>query len=717
MRLRVRPEVTLANKSRPVQSGRARRLDLVFCVALVGFTLLSFWPCLANDFNYDDTACLLDNLHYRGLGATQLRWMFSTFHMGHYQPLTWVSFGLDYLLWGTNAWGYHLTSLTLHCANAVLVYWLALCLIRRAAEEGAAPGEPSSWRLPASAFVAALVFAVHPLRVESIAWATDRADVLSTFFLLLCTLAYLRAARAGSLRSRAGWLITAVALYACGLLSRGMGVPLPLVLLLLDWYPLRRLGSHASLNDRERFGSAHWEGEPPAAPRLRGSVALPRRGFAHTDLELRPSLRSVLLEKIPFVILAAAAAILAPLAKADEGLTIPLAEHGILGRIAQACYGLVFYAHKTLVPTGLVPIYELRPPLEIATARYLLPLLLVLALGVALVRYWRRWPGITVALLSYAVLVSPLLGLVQAGRQEVADRYVYWPGISLVVLLGGGCFTLLRRHYSRVWVPRLVFSVFGVAIALLGTLSWRQSLVWRSEESLWTHAVRHGPVCSAAHYNLGYVYANDGRVPEAMAQFELGRQINPKWGIAQLLAGKALARAHAWQEASQIFRSLLALEPHHAGAAIGLGEALAALRQPVEAESAFRRALQVEPNSADAWFGLGNALVAQGRVAEAADAFQRTIQLAPHRANAHENLGSALAQMSRIDEAEAHLRRALELDPDYFEGYMNLAQLLQMTHRLDDAADVLETAVRLRPEHAEARRRLATLNQQRGSRP
>jgi len=675
MRARVRAGVLGEDTSGAVWARGGGVLWAVFCIVLAGASLLSFWPCLANDFNYDDTAFLLENPHYRGLGATQLRWMFSTFHFGHYQPLTWISLGLDYLLWGMNAWGYHLTSLLLHCANAILVYWLALSLMRRAAERGGAARHVASWHLPASALVAALVYSLHPLRVETVAWVTDRADVLSTFFLLLCTLSYLRAARAGTRMSRAGWLTLAVMLYAAGLLSRGMGVPLPLVLLLLDWYPLGRLGSRST-------SRLPWP---------------------------------VLLEKIPFVILAIAAAVMAPIAKATQGLTVSLAEHGVVARLAQAAYGLVFYIYKTVVPTGLVPIYELRLPLDIVSLRYLGPLFLVLAAGVVLIRYWRRWPAVTVALLSYAILISPLLGLVQAGTQEVADRYSYWPAISLAILLGGGCFGLLCRSQSRNWARRLLFAVSGAVVVLLGVLSWRQSLVWRSEESLWTHAVRNGPVSSAAHYNLGYVYANHGRVAEAMAQFDMGRRINRQWSLARLMAGQALARAHAWPEACQIFGDLLALEPEHAVAATGLGEALTALQRPAEAEAAFRQALRTAPSAADAWLGLGNALVAQRRLDEAAEALRQAVRFAPQRASANGNLGLVLAQLSRFDEAETYLRRAVELDPDYFEGYLNLANLLQIRQRPEEAAHVLGTALRLRPDSAEAQRRLTILNQQRGA--
>ncbi len=648
-------------------------VPVVLSLVVAGLTLLSFWPCLANDFNYDDTTCLLENANYRGLGAAQLGWMFTTFRMGHYQPLTWVSFGLDYILWGMNPWGYHLTSLVLHCANAVLVYWLALALIRRAL--GSASDHLGGFAVHAAAAFAALVFSLHPLRVESVAWATDRADVLSTFFLLLCLLAYVRAATGEGQRGRNLWLGAAVVCYACGLLSRGTGVPLPLVLLLLDWYPLRRL--------------AFSRGDPPAPP-----------------------LGRLLLEKLPFVILAIAAGVLAPLAKADEGLTIPLSEHGVVGRIAQACYGLVFYVMKTFAPVGLVPIYELRPPLAVLTARYIVPMVLVAAVGLALLRYRRRMPGVTVAVLSYAILIAPLLGLVQAGTQEVADRYVYWPGISLAMLAGGLLAWLVGRQPATVG-RRILIPAAAVALVALDMLSWRQSLVWRSEESLWTHAVRNGPTCAAAHYNLGYVYANHGRVADAVGQFEAGRQIKPRWTIARLMAGRALAQASAWEEVARLYRDVLATEPGNGSAAEGLGQALLAQRRPAEAEAAYRQAVQYEPGSAEAWFGLGNALVRQNRVQEAADAYDQAVRIAPQHAKAHHNLGTALAQLGRFEAAEREYRQALELEPAYVEGHLSLANLLEQAGRPQEALAAYQAALQLRPS-ADVRCRLAALLTQQG---
>src|SRR2546425_6548304 len=279
-------------------------------------TIVTFLPALQNGFagNFDDAKNFLANPHYRGLGLTQIEWMFTTTHMGQYIPLTWITLGLDYLLWGMNAAGYHLTSLLLHAVTAVLFYLVSLRLIGLAIRR---PEE--AWVTAAGATVAALLFAVHPLRVESVAWVTERRDVVSGVFSMLTLLAWLRAVEREP-RSRR-WYWVSVALFACALLSKALIVPLPVVLLVLDVYPLRRLG-----------GAQGWWS--PGA----------RRGYA---------------EKAPFAVLAAVAAVIAFIAIVRLGNMSPLERLGLPQRPPGSLFGLAFYLWKTLLPLGLSPLYRL----------------------------------------------------------------------------------------------------------------------------------------------------------------------------------------------------------------------------------------------------------------------------------------------------------------------------------------------------------------------
>src|SRR5881227_1909228 len=279
---------------------RWRRWLVPVLIALITFA--AFLPALQNQFvDWDDQRNFLDNHHYRGLGWTHLRWMWTT-HLGHYIPLTWMTLGLDYLLWGMNPVGYHLTSLLLHAANAVVFFFVVRRILKRALPSPSERGHA----LAVSAGFAALVFAIHPLRVESVAWVTERRDVLSGLFYLSAILVYLRACERGA-RGR-GWYWLSVAVFGCALLSKSMVVNLPVVLLILDVYPLRRLG-----------GSIGWRSEPA---------------------------RRVYVEKIPFVLLAAAASAIAVMAQLSHHTMVSVVQLSALGRLAVSVYGVSFYLWK-----------------------------------------------------------------------------------------------------------------------------------------------------------------------------------------------------------------------------------------------------------------------------------------------------------------------------------------------------------------------------------
>jgi len=308
-------------------------------------TLAVFLPILGNGFvNWDDQANLLDNLHYRGLGWSHLRWMLTTAHLGHYIPVTWLSLALDYTVWGLNPVGYHLTSALLHAANALLVYRLASALFT-----AADPGTSAWWDIRRGAMAAALVFALNPQRVESVAWATERRDVTMGLFALLTVLAYLRAVReGGDGRLDRRWYWTSVGLFALALLSKSLVIGLPLVLFVLDLYPLRR--------------------RPPAHPRGMGRVVW-----------------LGLIEKWPFLALSSAVGILTLALGAQRGNMTALDALGLGQRLALTTYGLVFYLEKAVVPWPLSPLYTLFQPVRPWDPIYLGPMVAVTLVTVILI--------------------------------------------------------------------------------------------------------------------------------------------------------------------------------------------------------------------------------------------------------------------------------------------------------------------------------------------
>jgi tetratricopeptide (TPR) repeat protein len=577
------------------------------------FTVIAFLPALQNQFvNWDDDQNFLNNYHYRGLGWSQLRWMWTTFQ-GHWIPLTWMTFGLDYLLWGMNPFGYHLTSLLLHAANAVVFYLVALRILGLALPD---PGGRGPAGLALSAGCAALLFALHPLRVESVAWATERRDVLSGLFYLLAILVYLWACERGE-RGR-GWYWAVVGLFACALLSKSMAVSLPVVLLILDVYPLRRLG-----------GARGWWGAPA---------------------------RRVYLEKIPFVLLAGGASAIAFLAQVQVQSMAPLDQLSMLGRMAISAHNLSFYLWKMVAPMNLSPLYELGPVNPWAT-----PFLLSYGVGLALTALAlacrRRVPGLPATWLAYVIILLPVLGIFQSGPQIAADRYTYLAGLGWAILAGAGLLSCWRLR------PFLFTGLAASIILGLGALTWNQAQVWRDSETLWTHAVAMDANSSTAHNNLGAELANRGSLAEAIERHRRALEIRPDFAEAHMNWGVALARQGKPAEAIEHYREAVRINPDDAHAYRNWGLALALQGRLAEAIERYRRALEIRPDFAEAHTNWGTALARQGRPAEAIEHYREAVRIKPD-AEAHTNWGLALTEQGNMMEALAHFQQAARLKPN-----------------------------------------------------
>ena len=445
------------------------RLGPGAAAVIVGAVFACFLPALGSQFVlWDDDMNFTENLSYRGLSTSHLAWMFTTLYGGHYQPLTWVTLGLDYTIWGMNPTGYHLTNLVLHAANGLLVYRLIAGLV---------PGIGSG-----AALAGALLFAIHPLRVESVAWATERRDVLSGLFYLLTVLAYLRlvqAKRAG--RAWRGWLAASLACFVLSLLSKAWAITLPLVLLVLDVHPLRRL--------------------------VRRSDAVP-----------------LLLEKLPYAGIALGGGVLAELASNLVPAKRTLAQHGLVERAAQAAYGLVFYLWKTVVPAGLSPVYLLEQTLRPSAPRYVASAAIVVGVTAAAVLLRRRAPWVAVAWACYALILATVLGFVQTGPQIAADRYSYLACLPVAVLAAAGIDRLPGRRITAV--------VAVAALATLGVLTFRQTRVWHDSRTLWEHALRVDPDNYIAYTNRGTVRQAEGDRAGAFADYTEALKRNPDYYIA-----------------------------------------------------------------------------------------------------------------------------------------------------------------------------------------
>lgn len=543
--------------------------------------------------------------------------MFTVLHGGHYQPLSWISYALDYQVWGLQPLGYHLTNLVLHAANAVVFWLVTMELLRVAAPP---PKAESPTTVPLAAAVGALFFAVHPLRVESVAWASERRDVLSGLFFLLTILMYVRAAGDPARRPRR--LAVAVLCFALSLLAKAWAITLPAVLLVLDAYPLRRLG-----------------GGRPVWPVLR--------------------------EKIPFAVLAAGVAVLALLAQNVEAIR-PLAQHGVMARVAQAAYGLCFYVWRTVAPVGLSPLYLLEMPLDPTEARYVGALVLVVAAAVALFLMRRRVPWLVAAVACYVLVVSPVLGFVQSGQQKVADRYTYLACLPFAVLVAAGV-----RHAAAAWpswARQLGAAAAGVVLLTLGVLTVRQTMRWHDSKTLWTHALSLDPASYIAWTNRGVVRQLAGDVAGAVADYNAALAANPGHAEAYKNRGTARAAVGQWDAALADYDVAIRLKPGYADAYVSRGAAREQKGDLAGALADYSQACALDPGHARGLYGRANMRATRGDVAGAIADYTEALRINPGYVEAWNNRGLARRRAGDEAGARADFMRALAVAPVGWPG-------------------------------------------------
>ena len=623
--------------------------------------LAVFLPAVRGAFlSWDDAENLVGNPHYRGLGPAQLGWIVTAVQMGHYIPVTWLTFAADYLVWGMNPAGYHLTATIIHAVNAVLVYWLAVRLLALACAEAAAPAH--AIRLGAA--LAALVWALHPLRVESVAWITERRDVVSGAFALAATLAYVRAvedvAPNRAVRRPLYWV--AVACFTLAVFAKSIVVGLPLVLVALDVYPLRRL-------------------------------PVPR-GARRDGTWWRGVLRVALVEKLPFVAVAGLAAAIMLAIGFRWGILAPVSHEGIAPRLALAAYSSLFYLGKTLWPWPLSPLYSLYRPVDPLALRYLVPAVGAAALTALFVALRRRWPAGLTVWVAYIALLLPASGIFPNGPQITADRYSYLPSVGWAIL--GGALVVWGW---RAWQSgRLSTSIARAALAAglvlvcgLTLLTARQIPIWRDSITLWRHAAWADPDSDVPLFYLGWALAEAGRLDDARAHFEacLARVPETLPGLrAQFILHLALIDAQAGRPApaEQRLREALALDSEHPVAWIRLGNLLWARGEREEAARAWSAAL--ERTSGWPRYQVWELRAAVAAVPEASPAARARLAFA---------LALVLQEYRAHVEAEEHYRLAVKLEPEFAAAWNNLGVTYASRGRYADALDAFIHALRLHP--------------------
>jgi len=585
---------------------RAAPLALALALALV--TAVVFAPVLRAGFvDWDDPINFLENPYYRGLGWRQLRWMLTANVMGHWIPVTWLTLGADFAVWGMNPFGYHLTNLLLHTASAVLFYLVSRRLL------GLAMPAASPGILSLGAAVASLYFAVHPLRVESVAWITERRDLTSGLFFLLTILAYLKAHERPP-AVRMGFRLAALGAAALALASKSIVMGLPLVLLILDAYPLGRLGPRV----RDWWSAQAWP---------------------------------VWREKIPFALLAVGTAAAAYLVQRSTGYLTPADPSG---RIGVAAYNVWFHIWKTVAPLNLGPIYELPPRVNPLDLPYLLSAAGGLAITAAVWLLRRRWPAGLAIWAFYLVMLAPVVGIVHTGNHLGADRNTYVPCMGFALLVGALAMTVVlawRRGVLRTPIVAMALSVVAIWIGGLALTARVQSSVWHDSETLWRYAIEVDPGCAICHHNLGVSLGRRGAWAEAQALLERAIALRPDQSEFHGTYGPLLIQMGRRPEGLAKLRYRLGHNPRDVNARVNLGIAFIEDGRPGEAIVEIEQALRVKPDSVPALNSLGRALLADGRVEPARAAFERALTINATDPVAH--LGLARAHLARGDRAAA----------------------------------------------------------------
>ena len=628
---------------------------LILCISfvLIVATVVVFWKVRSHEFiSFDDNEYVTNNPHVKsGLTLSGAIWAFVAMHSNNWHPLTWLSHMLDCELYGLNPGGHHLTNLLFHIANTLLLF---LVLKRMTG---------ALWR---SSFVAVL-FALHPLHVESVAWIAERKDVLSTFFWMLTMWAYVRYAK----RARIDRYLLVILFFVLGLLSKPMLVTLPFVLLLLDYWPLGRL----------RLGKSRAHDI--------GSV---------NSCDSKASALSPIYEKVPFFALAAIAAILTVFAQQKGGTVKTLEFFPLEIRIANALMSYVRYIGKMIWPPPMAILYPYPDHFHIwgiAGASLFLVGVTLLA-----IRVMRRYPYLVVGWLWYLGTLVPVIGLVQVGMQAMADRYTYVPLVGLFIMVAWGAPDILKG-----WGYRKIILAVGSGLLLLffAILTWTQVQLWQNSITLFEHSVRVTPKNFLIHNKLGNILFEKGEMGKAMIHYQEALRINPSFVEAYNNIGNAFFYNGDVQRAIVYYTRALSQAPNYADAHNNLGFALARQGKIAEAIAHYQEALRIKPDFAQARYNLGIALADQGKKEEALAHFGRATGKKNGDADKHNNAGVALARQGKNREAFVQFVKALEIDPSFAEAHCNMGNSLVELGKIDEAIAHYQEALRIRPDYPMAR--------------
>ena len=635
----------------------------ILTALLVGaMSFFVFLTSLRGEFvNMDDDVYIYNNSFIDSFDARFFKWAFGSFYVSNWHPLTWISHGVDYALWGLNPLGHHLSNNLLHAANAFLVVLVVMRLLASwqagrltsshnstpSGKSGTLPNESgkhpdfphdvdhSPFTIHRSHLIVAgvtgLLFGIHPVHVESVAWVSERKDVLCAFFFLLSLYAYLGYADGGGkdgFRDRR--YLVSLGFFVLALLSKPMAVTLPAVLLILDWYPLGRIRS--------------W-----------GAI------------------RGAIVEKLPFIVVSVASSVMTILAQGAEAQS--LETFPLFTRLIVGAFALVSYLWKMVLPLNLNPFYPYPPDVSLSSLKYLMPVLLVMAITAAaglVARRQRIWLAVWG---YYVITLLPVLGIIQIGNQSMADRYVYLPSLG-PFLIAAIAFSWLYEKARELKKRRLAISLTGVsALAAFVSISYltiAQIEVWKDEFTLWNHVIAQEPGKTFfAYNNRGIAYSNRGNYDKAVEDYNTAIAMKPDYFRVYNNRGVVFSRTGLYEKAIEDFSRAIGLHPNFDDAYNNRGIAYEKTGQFEKAMEDFQKAIVLNPFSEKAYINRGVTYQKAGMLDEAIKDFNAAIYVNPNSHTAYNNRGICFYKKGLLNRAIEDYTRAIAINPYFKEAYYN----------------------------------------------
>ncbi len=678
-----------------------KQIPLIYLFLAVA-ALIAFRQVNQCDFiNYDDPLYVTDNIHVMsGITLGSIRWAFTTGHSANWHPLTWMSHMLDVQLFGLNPRWHHLTNLLFHIANTLLLFFVFHRMTK------------APWK---SAFVAAL-FALHPLHVESVAWVSERKDVLSTFFWMLTMGAYIYYVEqrtedgekwTGILRFPSSvFRYSAVLIFfALGLMAKPMLVTLPFVLLLLDYWPLQRFEPKKSAQEIRtevsKQGAGSGERAPLSENKRKGKAGrmCTGQGIAQSSVLSPPpsALRPLLREKIPLLALAALSCIVTYAVQQKGGAVASIEAFSPGVRIANAFVSYIVYIRKMVWPDNLAVFYP--HPGSLPLWQGMGALLLLIAVTVSVIRTAKRFPYLTMGWLWFTGTLVPVIGIVQVGTQAMADRYTYIPLIGLFIMAAWGIPELLKKWRYR---KETLFASSSLVLLSLFIVTRTQVGYWRNDIALYDHSLKVTSPCDVILCNRGVAHDEHGNHRQAISDFDRAIEINPERAEAYIYRGMAYGKLGNQRQAISDFDRAIEIDPEKADAHNNRGATYAKLGNYRQAISDYDRAIEIDPEFALAYIDRGAAYRELGNHRQAISDYDRAIEINPKYADAYINRGAAYNILGNHRQAISDYDRAIEINPEYAEAYYNRGVAYGELGNHRQAISDFDRAIEINPKYADA---------------